>query len=278
MVGVKNPRRKYGPRRLHAGQWSIELLPQGAYEVSFTPGSCVVGFAFDPQKGTHAFASDKRRNFETGANTLALIPAGCDVFSCSDSGGEYLRLSGAGAEGRLANARRFSDRVDRRAVSAAYSLRRQMLRAGQADPLECEALASEIATRAAQDLDKAGAIPSDARCMTGFRMRRINDLIEDRIGSGLTVSELADAIGLSPGYFTRSFTAAVGRSPQQYIIDRRLARARALLADSTEPLTAIAIKCGFASHAHMTAQFQKRLGLPPSHFERRRWNQNADCR
>jgi AraC family transcriptional regulator len=153
-----------------------------------------------------------------------------------------------------------------------------MLRAGQADPLECEALASEIAARAAQDMDKAGELPSDARCMTGFRMRRINDLIEDRIGSGLTVSELADAIGLSPGYFTRSFTAAVGRSPHQYIIDRRLARARALLTDTTEPLTAIALKCGFASHAHMTAQFQKRLGLPPSHFERRCWNQNADCR
>ena len=69
---------------------------------------------------------------------------------------------------------------------------------------------------------------------------------------------------LSSGFFCRAFSAAVGKPPHDYIIDRRVSRARTLLQNATLDLSAIALESGFASHAHMTATFRKRLGLTPS--------------
>ncbi|WP_420430565.1 helix-turn-helix transcriptional regulator [Kordiimonas sp.] len=82
-------------------------------------------------------------------------------------------------------------------------------------------------------------------------------------------------IGLSLGFFTRSFTAAVGRSPQQFIIDRRISRARAQLRDSSLSIGAIAFECGFSSHAHMSFQFRKYLSITPSQLRLNR-SETAD--
>src|SRR5215470_16457188 len=74
----------------NVGNDVVELLPRMPYDVSYTPAGPVIGFAFEVQAGTHRFGSDRRTPFRTRPNSLSYIPAGCDVASCSDSGGEYL--------------------------------------------------------------------------------------------------------------------------------------------------------------------------------------------
>jgi|SRR3954447_15124530 transcriptional regulator GlxA family with amidase domain len=68
---------------------------------------------------------------------------------------------------------------------------------------------------------------------------------------------------LSGGFFCRAFHAAVSKAPHDYIIDRRISRARTLLRDRSLGLSAVAHASGFSSHAHMTATFRKRLGVAP---------------
>ena len=99
--------------------------------------------------------------------------------------------------------------------------------------------------------------------MTPQRLRQVDDLIEARLDARLTVQDIADTLGLSAGFFCRAFRTANGQSPHDHIIDRRIAHARALLADPALDLSAIANASGFASHAHMTATFRKRLGVTP---------------
>ena len=65
------------------GVATIELLPAAAYEAAYTPGAPVIGFAFEAQAGTHAFASDRKRPFQAKPNHLSFVPARCDVYSCS---------------------------------------------------------------------------------------------------------------------------------------------------------------------------------------------------
>jgi AraC family transcriptional regulator len=102
--------------------------------------------------------------------------------------------------------------------------------------------------------------------MTPRRLKLIDDLIEARLDTKLTVQELAGALRLSAGFFCRAFRAAVGKAPHDYIIDRRISRARALLQATALDLKAIAHASGFASHAHMTSTFRTRLGVTPSAF------------
>jgi len=84
--------RSENDRRACIGSWQVELLPRAPYEVRYTPSKTVIGFSFEAQVGTHAFASDTAKQFHARPNGLACVPAGCDVYSQSPSGGEYLKV------------------------------------------------------------------------------------------------------------------------------------------------------------------------------------------
>jgi len=74
---------------------------------------------------------------------------------------------------------------------------------------------------------------------------------------------MAQLLELSEGFFIRAFKRAMGKSPHSYLIDRRLATARARLLDSSASLADIALTCGFNSQAHMATVFRQRLGVSP---------------
>lgn len=104
--------------------------------------------------------------------------------------------------------------------------------------------------------------------MNRHRLRQIDELIDERLDTQLTVSEVACDFGISAGFFTREFKIAFGRTPHQCIVDKRLASAREQLHQSQQHLSTIAFACGFSSHSHMTAQFNERLGTTPAQLRR----------
>jgi AraC family transcriptional regulator len=258
------------PRRCGiAGAWCAELLPRSPYLAAYTPDSPIIGFAFDGQVGVHAFASDRKAAFRARPNGLAFVPAGCDVYSQSKHGGEYLKVIFEPQPGEpWPRSRRFSDVIDRGAIDAAQRLRRQLLAGDDIDELQCERFVHVLRERTACVLSGASAEHACRFWMTPRRLRLVDDLIEARLDASLTVQDLAGALRLSTGFFCRAFGAAVGKPPHDYIIDRRVSRARALLQDTTLDLGMIAHASGFASHAHMTASFRKRLGITPSKLRR----------
>jgi AraC family transcriptional regulator len=72
--------------------------------------------------------------------------------------------------------------------------------------------------------------------------------------------------GRSPWHFARAFKAEIGQSPHQYLLQRRIDRARDLLAHSKASLIDVSMKCGFASQSHMCDVFRERLGVSPSQY------------
>lgn len=249
-------------RRISRGTATALLLPRQAYEARYTPDRDRIGFAFDPQSGDHAFASDRTEAFLTRPNSLAFVPAGCEVYSRSGHGGEYLVVD-TGRPSRSA-APHFNDAVLPDAVSAAHALRRLLLTSAPPDPLSFDDLVDRLDAGVAARLKDPGDAATAARWMTPARRRKIDALIEDSLDRRIGVSDLAAPLGLSDGFFSRAFKAAYGRAPYDHVIDRRLSRARALIARGDRDLSAIAYACGFASHAQMTDLFRRRLGAAPS--------------
>ena len=241
----------------------IELLPAAAYEAAYTPGAPVIGFAFEAQAGTHAFASDRKRPFLAKPNHLSYVPAGCDVYSQSARGGEYLRivLEGGTVDDRCN--RRFSNIVDARAIPIAEQLRRVLL-AGRRDDLLFDCLVSALSDRVRGILTGGLAQNRKAGWMTPHRLRLTFAQIEEQLATKLTVHNLATSLGLSAGFFSRAFREAVGKAPHEYIVDRRVACARRLLGSNARDLAAVAQAAGFSSHAHMASVFRKRLGTTPN--------------
>lgn len=259
-----NPRNRHQPpqsepvRRIEAGPWAIELLPGCAYATRYVATQSAIGFAFDSQRGLHAIGSDRVQPFEAIPNGLAFVPAECDVFSESPRGGEYLRVvrtDGMALPGEHA----FNNRIDQQAITLALRMRSALLRASAEDDWEAWALG--LAERVKDP--KTFSAPVQG-AITGGRMRLLDEFIDAGLDGPLGVKEMAGLLGLSEGYFMRAFKNATGKSPHSYLIDRRLAKARALMRDSTARLTDIAHTCGFNSQAHMTTLFKQRLGVSPA--------------
>jgi AraC-like DNA-binding protein len=69
----------------------------------------------------------------------------------------------------------------------------------------------------------------------GFSRRALGqatDYIIDNLARKLTLAEIAGVAHMSPHRFTRSFKAATGLSPHQYVIHKRVDRAKTLLSDT----------------------------------------------
>lgn len=98
---------------------------------------------------------------------------------------------------------------------------------------------------------------------------RARTLMDDCAAAALTLPELACEAGLSPSQFLRGFQRATGLTPHAYLVQRRLHRARHLIARGTT-LADAALDSGFADQSHMTRQFVRSFGLTPGMYARTR--------
>ncbi|MBD0276003.1 MAG: helix-turn-helix transcriptional regulator [Acetobacteraceae bacterium] len=92
------------------------------------------------------------------------------------------------------------------------------------------------------------------------------DYIEANSSHDLPLAELASVAGLSEPHFARAFRLTTGDPPHRFVVRRRVERAKALLRDTEEPVSQIALASGFASHSHLSTRFRRLVGVTPSAF------------
>jgi AraC-like DNA-binding protein len=140
-----------------------------------------------------------------------------------------------------------------------------------AGALDLETGIHELATAlAAADDDvrrQAARVPArraSTRAEVYRRLRRARDFMEGHLDQDLTLDRVARAACLSSFHFHRSFRAAFGETPRDYVTRRRLERARELLRQGHLPVTEVCLAVGFESLGSFSAAFHRRFGRPPS--------------
>jgi len=104
--------------------------------------------------------------------------------------------------------------------------------------------------------------------MTPSTLRRCIALMEARLEGDLGLVELASEAGLSTSHFIRSFRESTGKTPYQFLLDRRVQRAQTLMRDPRASLTEVAKSSGFANQHHMARIFRCVTGMTPSAYRR----------
>ena len=102
--------------------------------------------------------------------------------------------------------------------------------------------------------------------LAAYQRRQLVDYIEHRLAEALSIGQLATQCALSEYHFARMFRQSFGVPPHQYLLSRRLARARDLLRNSTLALGDVALACGFASASHFANRFKQSLGSTPGEY------------
>lgn len=101
-----------------------------------------------------------------------------------------------------------------------------------------------------------------------WQWARVSELIACELASDLSLSTLADALGLSKPHFVRLFRNTTGTSPHRYVMQKRIERARQLIQASDASLVDIALEVGFASQSHLHRIFRKTYGVTPGDARR----------
>jgi AraC family transcriptional regulator len=145
---------------------------------------------------------------------------------------------------------------------AVTTLALQLHAAGDAAPkLYRESLTVALAAQVMAQIGSQTAIqPAPA---VDPRIARALDLMESRLADDLSLDDLAGAAAMSPFHFSRAFKAAVGRSPVQELIRRRIARAAVLLRSTRLPVAEVAWRVGYENAARFTALFKRETGQTP---------------
>jgi AraC-like DNA-binding protein len=98
-------------------------------------------------------------------------------------------------------------------------------------------------------------------------VRRAREYIHEHFAEGVSLSQLARAVALSPYYLLRAFRAEVGMPPYTYLESVRIGHTQKLI-EAGWPLTEIAAETGFSSQSHMTRSFRKIIGVTPGEYAR----------
>ncbi len=95
------------------------------------------------------------------------------------------------------------------------------------------------------------------------RLERAVEYINDRLADDLSLSDIAAVVHLTPHYFCRRFKEVYNISPHQYVIRRRVEKARVLLQRSRLTVGEIALRVGFSDHSHLNRHYKRHFGRPP---------------
>lgn len=96
-----------------------------------------------------------------------------------------------------------------------------------------------------------------------WQVRCATELMIERMGEDISLSEPAAACGLSSNYFARAFKRSMGMPPHRWMLLQRVLRAKSLLRDADRSLSDIAAACGFADQSHFTRVFTGIVGASP---------------
>jgi AraC family transcriptional regulator len=109
-------------------------------------------------------------------------------------------------------------------------------------------------------LESRGGLP-------GRKLRTVLEYIHQHLVADLTLRELAAVAHVSPYDFAQLFKISTGLSPRQYVIARRVERAKQLLRGEDDlTLAQVGGRAGFRDQGHFTRFFKRFFGVTPKRF------------
>jgi len=104
--------------------------------------------------------------------------------------------------------------------------------------------------------------------MAPRKLRKAIEFINDNFDKEQTVAlaAVAEAVQMSYFHFSRAFKQSMGVSPNVYMIEQRIERAKKLLSETDLPIAEIALRVGFASQSHFTTTFRRLAWTTPKAF------------
>lgn len=129
---------------------------------------------------------------------------------------------------------------------------------GEPPPEDSEAMQAELDAR---QRGRRNPSASDKAVL-----QRIFSYVDEHLPSELKREEIADLVHFHPAYLSRFFKSRTGTSLSQYIVNRRIEKAKTLLTQSELQVSHIVHRLGYDNPSHFTRTFKQATGYTPSQY------------
>ena len=131
-----------------------------------------------------------------------------------------------------------------------------------------ESLAYAVAVRL---VHSHSSLPTEAPTvngrLSGRKLKDVLSYIEENLGEDISLVDIALVAGLSVSHFKKMFRDSVGIPVHQYLIRRRVERAKELLVRGELSISQIAFDTGFAHQSHLARHMRRLLGTTPRELQ-----------
>src|SRR4051812_14089304 len=223
---------------------------------------------------------ERHRPFPAGS--ILLIPAGTSAWMRASGSGELLDISLDPAQVARIAVDAFDLDPARLSVpplngvhlpqlrAAMQAVGAELIAGGPGGSLAAESLTNVLAVQLIRH--SLGSHPPKLRnygALSRVRLRAVVEYIEEHLDSNVPLRQRAAAPHRSAFHSARQFKEAVGMSPHQHVIARRVRRAEQLLQPETElSLAQIAARVGFSDQSQFSHHFKRIIGVPPGQFRK----------
>jgi len=137
------------------------------------------------------------------------------------------------------------------------------------EQLYCESLVMNLAVilLLRHSTASPGARPLPSGGLSRHQARRVLEYIEANLSCPLSLRKLSEIADLSLHHFAHMFKRTMGLTPYQYVLERRLERAKIMLRSAKVSLVDISLSTGFDSQSHFSSTFRRMVGATPTEFE-----------
>ena len=111
-----------------------------------------------------------------------------------------------------------------------------------------------------------GCFPEALATLNNKQRRSLSEFMNANYFKPLSIEDYAYLTGRSIASFRRDFVTQFGTSPKQWLIDKRLERAKELLARNGTTVSQIALEVGYENFSHFVKAFHKKYGTSPKQF------------
>lgn len=98
------------------------------------------------------------------------------------------------------------------------------------------------------------------------RLRKIKELVQEKMEEDLSLEEMARTAGLSAAHFSQVFRNTTGQTPHQWLLEHRVERAKEMLRSADMRVLDVAIACGFKTQQHFARVFRQVCGASPTEY------------
>jgi AraC family transcriptional regulator len=165
--------------------------------------------------------------------------------------------------GRVEIRNRFQVR-DPQLENIAWALKAEMESGYPCGRIYVDSLAVSVAARLLRFHSSSLVQPEfKNRRLSDRKFRQVLEYIEANLDRNISLADIAGVAGLSVSHFKSLFRESAGVPAHQYLIRRRVERAKNLIAEDRMPISQVAFEAGFAHQSHLARHMRRLLGVSP---------------